>query len=208
MKECYVMVSLQKGQKVDLTKGNAGLKKVMVGLGWDEVQQKGGLLSGIFGGKKEEIDCDAIVFLLNSNGRIAQKQDIVYFGNLNHSSGCLKHMGDNLTGAGVGDAEQISIDLAQLPQQHDKIVILVSIYEAVKRGQHFGMIQNAYIRIVDAGTNKDLCVYNLSENYSGKIAMVFGELYRHGGDWKFAAIGDGLNVSYIVELAARYGFTG
>jgi stress response protein SCP2 len=114
-------------------------------------------------------------------------------------------MGDNLTGAGDGDDEQVFIDLSSLPAQYEKIVILVSIYEAQKRKQHFGMIQNAFIRIVDADTNKELCIYNLSENYSGKIAMLFGEVYRHSGEWEFSAIGEGLNVSNVGELAARYG---
>ena len=198
-------VNLQKGQKVDLTKGNAGLKKVMVGLGWDEAEKSGGgFLSGLFSGKKVDIDCDAIAFLLDANGRIPDKSDVIYFGNLSHKSGCVKHMGDNLTGAGEGDDEQVLIDLANMPPKYDKIVILVSIYEATNRGQHFGMIQNAFIRIVDADTNKELCQFNLTEDYSGKISMVFGELYRHAGEWKFAAVGEGLSISSVSQLAARY----
>lgn len=203
-------VNLQKGQKVDLTKGNAGLKRIMVGLGWDEAPStnRGGILSGIFGGgnrKQEEIDCDAIAFLLDSNGRLNNKADAVFFGNLNHASGCVKHMGDNLTGGGGGDDEQISVDLASLPLRYDKVVILVSIYKAKEKGQHFGMIRNAFIRLVDADTNQELFIYNLTENYSGSIGMVFGEVYRHNDEWKFSAIGEGLQESFVVDLGARYG---
>ena len=199
-------VSLQKGQKVDLTKGNAGLRKVMVGLGWDEVkQEQGGLFSKLFGKKPEEIDCDAMAFLLDASGRIAFRGDVVFYNNLNHESGCVKHMGDNLTGGGEGDDEQVFIDLAQLPARYAKIVIIVSIYKALEKRQHFGMIQNAFIRLVDNDTNKELCRYNLTESYSGSIGMVFGEVHRSGGDWEFTAIGEGLDKSSVVDLASRYG---
>lgn len=201
-------VNLQKGQKVDLTKGNAGLRRVMVGLGWDEVQQpqSRGLFGGLFGGgKAQDIDCDAIAFLLDSNGRIARKADVVFFNNLRHDSGCVIHQGDNLTGAGDGDDEQIMVDLSRLPAQYDRIVVLVSIYKATDRNQHFGMIQNAFIRLVDADTNKELCIYNLSENYSGMTAMVFGELYRHNGEWKFNAIGQPMQIWSVAQLSEKYG---
>lgn len=201
-------VNLQKGQKVDLTKGNAGLRRVMVGLGWDEVQQpqSRGLFGGLFGGgKAQDIDCDAIAFLLDSNGRIARRGDVVFFNNLKHDSGCVIHQGDNLTGAGDGDDEQIMVDLARLPSQYDRIVVLVSIYKASGRNQHFGMIQNAFIRLVDADTNKELCIYNLSENYHGMTAMVFGELYRYNGEWKFNAIGQPMQIWSVAQLAEKYG---
>ena len=199
-------VNLQKGQKVDLTKGNAGLKKVMVGLGWDEVQpEKGGFFSGLLGKKKEDIDCDAMAFLLDASGRIMGKDDVIFFGNLSHTGGCVRHMGDNLTGGGEGDDEQIFIDLANLPARYDKVVILVSIYEAAQRKQHFGMVQNAFIRLVDNDTRNELCIYNLTENYSGMVGMVFGEIYRHEGEWRFAAVGEGLKSSSVLELAGRYG---
>ncbi len=201
-------VNLQKGQKVDLTKGNAGLRRVMVGLGWDEVQQpqSRGLFGGLFGGgKAQDIDCDAIAFLLDNSGRIARKADVVFFNNLRHDSGCVIHQGDNLTGAGDGDDEQIMVDLSRLPAQYDRIVVLVSIYKASERNQHFGMIQNAFIRLVDADTNKELCIYNLSENYHGMTALVFGELYRHNGEWKFNAIGQPLQIWSVAQLAEKYG---
>ena len=203
-------VNLSKGQKVDLTKGNAGLKCVVVGLGWDEAEQEKskGVLGGLFGGKREKvqaIDCDAIVFLLDSNGEIADRDDVVFFNNLRHSSGYVIHRGDNLTGAGEGDDEQITVELSKLPQRYDRLVIHVSIYKATERNQHFGMIKNAFIRLVDYDTNKELCIYNLSENYDGMTALVFGELYRKNGEWKFNAIGQPLKIWSIAELAERYG---
>ena len=192
-------VSLQKGQKVSLSKDNAGLSKVVVGLGWDEVKQK----RGLFAPKAQQIDCDASAFLLK-NGHLTDKADIVFFGNLQHRSRTVQHMGDNLTGAGEGDDEQIILDLANIPAEYDKIVIVVTIYEAVKRNQHFGMIQNAFIRLVDARNNNEMCKYNLTENYSGMTAMIFGEVYRHNGEWKFNAMGQGTNDSGIGELANRF----
>ena len=194
-------VNLQKGQKVDLTKGNAGLRRVMVGLGWDAAEQQGGL----FGSRTQDIDCDAIAFLLNSEGKVESSSDVVFFNNLRHMSGCVLHQGDNLTGEGEGDDEQIMVDLANLPSKYERIVILVSIYKATDRGQHFGMIRNAFIRLVDADKNKELCIYNLSENYSGMTALVFGELYRYKGEWKFNAVGQPLQVWSIAQLAERYG---
>ena len=190
-------VSLQKGQKVSLSKENAGLSKVIIGLGWDEVKRARG---GFFAPKPQPIDCDASAFVLK-NGKLTNKEDIVYFGNLRHKSGTIQHMGDNLTGAGEGDDEQIIVDLARIPGEYDRIVIVVNIYQAVKRNQHFGMIQNAFIRLVDGRNNHEMCRYNLTENYSG---MIFGEVYRHNGEWKFNAIGQGTNDPGIGELANRY----
>lgn len=193
-------VSLQKGQKVSLSKDNAGLSKVIIGLGWDEVQRPRG---GFFAPKPQAIDCDASALLLK-NGKLTDKADIVYFGNLRHKSGVVQHMGDNLTGAGEGDDEQIVVDLARMPQEYDKIVLVVNIYQAVKRGQHFGMVENAFIRLVDGKTNREMCRYNLTENYSGMTAMIFGEVYRYNGEWKFNAIGQGTNDPGLGELANRY----
>lgn len=113
-------------------------------------------------------------------------------------------MGDNLTGAGEGDDEQIAIDLAHVPAEYDRIVIVVNIYHAFKRNQHFGMIQNAFIRLVDAGNNREMCRYNLTENYSGMTGMVFGEVYRYNNEWKFNAIGQGTNDGSISDLVKRY----
>ena len=187
-------VSLQKGQKVSLTKGNPGLKKVVVGLGWDVNQfDTGG-----------DFDLDAAAFLLADSGKVSKQEDFVFFGNLEHPSGSVKHLGDNLTGAGEGDDEQIIVDLSRVPDQYDKIVIVVTIYQAVQKGQHFGLIENAFIRLVNAANNTEMCKYNLSENYSGMTAMIFGEIYRHGGEWKFNAIGQGTNDPGLGELIRRY----
>ncbi|MCR4567887.1 MAG: TerD family protein [Pseudobutyrivibrio sp.] len=192
-------ISLQKGQKVSLTKENAGLNRVVVGLGWDEVKR-----TGLFGFKLgADIDCDASAILLK-NGKFTSKDDVVYFRNLKHKSGAINHMGDNLTGAGDGDDEQIVIDLQSVPQEYDKIVIVVNIYAAASRNQHFGMIQNAFVRLVDARNNNEMYKYNLTENYAGMTAMIFGEVYRHEGEWKFSAIGQGTTDTSIGDLVKRY----
>lgn len=192
-------ISLQKGQKVSLSKENAGLSKVIIGLGWDEVKQA----KKLFGPKPQAIDCDASALLLQ-NGKLLGKDDIVYFGNLRHASGTVQHMGDNLTGAGDGDDEQIVVDLSSIPVQYDRIVLVVNIYQAVQRKQHFGMIQNAFIRLVDGKTNNEMCKYNLTDNYSGMTAMIFGEVYRHGNEWKFSAIGEGTTDPGLGDIANRY----
>ena len=198
-------VSLQKGQKVSLTKeGQEGLNQVIVGLGWDEAQaNKGGLLGGLFGSKPQAIDCDASALMLRG-GRLLDGKDIIYFGNLQHPTGAVRHMGDNLTGAGAGDDEQIVIQLQQVPAEYDRIVFVVNIYQAVQRNQHFGMIRNAFIHIMDARNNQEPCRYNLSENYDGMTAMIFGEAYRHNGEWKFNAIGQGTTDPGLPELCRRY----
>ena len=195
-------VNLQKGQKVELRKNNGGnLTKVMVGLGWDEVKRGGGgFLSSLFG--SQDIDCDASAFLCQ-NGKVVSNKDVVYFGNLVHASHAVKHMGDNLTVAGDGDDEQIMVDLNSLPSCYDKIIFVVNIYDAKKRNQHFGMIQNAFIRICDdRGT--ELCKYSLSENYQGMTAMVFGEIYRYNGTWKFNAIGQATKDNSVGDLLNRF----
>ena len=193
-------VSLQKGQKVSLSKEHAGLSKMMVGLGWDEAQKAKG---GFFAPKPKPIDCDASALLLK-NGRLCDKSDIIYFGNLGHKTGAIQHMGDNLTGAGDGDDEQILVDLDRIPAEYDRIVIVVNIYQAVQRKQHFGMIQNAFIRLVDQRNNGEMCKYNLTDNYSGMPALILGEISRHNGEWKFSAVGQGTTDPGLGELANRY----
>ena len=199
-------VSLQKGQKVSLSKeGKEGLNRVIVGLGWDEAQPQrgGGLFGSLFSAPTQSIDCDASALMLQ-NGKLTDKGDIVYFGNLRHRSGAVQHMGDNLTGAGAGDDEQIVIELDRVPAEYDRIVMVVNIYQAMARKQHFGMIRNAFIRIVDARNNQELCRYNLSENYDDMTAMIFGEVYRHNGEWKFNAIGQATKDPGLGELSRRY----
>ena len=195
-------INLQKGQKVSLTKENPGLARVVVGLGWDEVKEARGLLS-FFTSKGNDIDCDASVFMLK-NGKLCEEKDIIFFGNLKHKTGTVEHLGDNLTGAGSGDDERILVDLSKVPAEYDRIVFSANIYDAVKRKQHFGMIKNAFIRLIDARNNTEVCRYNLTEDYAGKTAMIFGEIYRHDGEWKFNAIGQGTNDVGIKHLSRRF----
>lgn len=193
-------VSLKKGQKISLSKERAGLSKVVVGLGWDEAKQG---MFRLFSAKPSQIDCDASALVLQ-NGHLVSNNDIVYFKNLQHRTGTVVHMGDNLTGAGTGDDEQIGIDLARIPSQYDRIVIVVNIYQATARNQHFGMIKNAFIRIVDASNNTEICRYNLTDDYSGMKAMIFGEVYNSNGEWKFNAIGQGTQDDGLSQLANRF----
>ena len=193
-------VSLQKGQKISLTKDNANLARVIVGLGWDEAPRK---RKGLFGPKPQPIDCDASAIMLQ-DGKLKHKNDVVYFGNLRHSSNTVIHTGDNLTGAGEGDDEQIIADLQKIPDNYDRIVIVVNIYQAFQRQQHFGMIKNAFIRIVDEKNKNEMCKYSLTDDYSNMTAMIFGELYRHNGEWKFNAVGQGTSDPGLLELLQRY----
>lgn len=174
-------VSLQKGQKVSLTKGNPGLKRVVVGLGWDVNSFDTGA----------DFDLDAAAFLLTDTGKVAKSEDFVFFGNLNHYSGSVQHMGDNLTGIGDGDDEQIKIDLSKIPDSVSKIVFTVTIYEAENRRQNFGQVNNSFIRIYNDDTGEELLRYDLGEDFSIETAVVFGELYKNGNEWKFNAIGSG-----------------
>lgn len=185
-------INLQKGQKIDLTKGGGGLTKIMVGLGWDEVPRQ---KAGFFSPKPQAIDCDASVILCGADGKLINKKDIdescVYFGNLKHSSGAIIHQGDNLTGEGDGDDEQIMVDISKLPSDIEKVVFVVNIYDANVRNQHFGMIENAFIRLVDMSKNNEICKFNLSDDYSNMTGLIVGEIYKKNGEWKFNAIGQG-----------------
>ena len=187
-------VSLQKGQKVSLTKGNPGLKNVVVGLGWDVNQfDTGG-----------DFDLDAAAFLLTDTGKVSKQEDFVFYGNLNHPSGSVQHMGDNLTGAGEGDDEQIKIDLSKVPENITKIAFTVTIYEPEQRRQNFGQINNAFIRIYNEDTGEELLRYDLGEDFSIETAAVFGEVYKNGSEWKFNAIGSGYQGG-LKALCAQYG---
>ena len=187
-------ISLQKGQKVDLTKGNPSLKHVLIGLGWDVNKYDGGA----------EFDLDASAFLLGANGQVPGTDAFVFYGNLKHPSGAVEHMGDNLTGAGDGDDEQITVDLTKIPDNIDKIAFTVTIYEAEQRRQNFGQVSNAYIHIMDSDTNQELIRYDLGEDFSIETAIVVGEIYRHGGGWKFNAVGSGFQGG-LAALCANYG---
>jgi tellurium resistance protein TerD len=175
------MISLSKGQKIDLTKTNPGLKKVLIGLGWDTAKYDGG----------HDFDLDAAAFLTGDSGKVAEDKDFIFYNNLKHPSGSVQHLGDNLTGAGEGDDEQITIDLGAVPQKIQKLSFTVTIHQADERKQNFGMVTNAFIRVVNQDTNQELLRYDLSEDYSVETALIVGELYRHGGEWKFNAVGSG-----------------
>lgn len=198
-------ISLQKGQRIDLTKGNAGLSKIMVGLGWDPVKSKrsGGLLGSLFGGGQPNIDCDASVLMLE-NDKFRNQKDLIYFGNLKSQCQSIQHTGDNLTGEGDGDDEQILVDLQKIPQNINKLVFVVNIYQAKSRHQDFGMIENAFIRVVNNANKQELLHFNLTEDYSGKTSLIAAEIYRNENEWKFAAIGDGTTDPGIKEIVQRY----
>lgn len=202
-------INLVKGQKIDLTKGRDSLSSIMVGLGWDPVQTKksGGFLSGLLGGGGAggpDIDCDASVIMLNENGKLASKENLIYFGNKRSKDGSVAHSGDNLTGEGEGDDETINVDLKKISPSVHRLVFVVNIYNAKKKNQDFGMIENAFIRLVDNQSKEELIHYNLTENYSGKTALITGELYRQGSEWKFAAIGEGTTDPDIGSIANQY----
>ena len=187
-------VSLQKGQKVDLTKGNPGLSKIVVGLGWDTNKYDGG----------SDFDLDAAAFLLAGNGKVSSDGDFVFYNNLKHSSGSVEHLGDNLTGEGECDDEPIKVDLASVPASIEKIDFTVTIHEAEARKQNFGQVSNAFIRIVDETSNKELIRYDLGEDFSVETAVVVGELYRNGGEWKFNAVGSGFSGG-LAALGKNFG---
>ncbi|MDD5935642.1 MAG: TerD family protein [Clostridiales bacterium] len=187
-------VCLTKGQKVSITKGNPGLSKVVVGLGWDVNQFDTG---GAF-------DLDAAAFLVTDSGKVSKSEDFVFFGNLVHPSQAVQHLGDNLTGAGDGDDEQIKVDLSRVPENIAKIAFTVTIYDAEARRQNFGQVNNAFIRIFNEITGEEILRYDLGEDFSIETAAVFGELYKNNGEWKFNAIGCGYQGG-LAALCANYG---
>ena len=187
-------INLTKGQKVSLTKGNPGLKKIMVGLGWDVNQFDTGA----------DFDLDTSAFLAGANGKCPTEKEFIFYGNLEHASGAVKYMGDNLTGEGDGDDEQIEVDLSLVPANIEKIAFTVTIYDAENRHQNFGQVSNAYCRIVDENTNEELIRFDLGEDFSIETAVVVGELYKHNGEWKFNAIGSGFQGG-LAALCGHYG---
>ena len=174
-------ITLSKGQKVSLTKGNPGLKHIVVGLGWDTNKYDGGF----------DFDLDSAAFLLDENGKVNADTDFVFYNNLKHSSGAVQHLGDNLTGEGDGDDEQVKVDLSLVPQNISKIAFTVTIHEALERRQNFGQVSNSYVRVIDEDTNQELLNYELGEDFSIETAVVVCEIYRHNGEWKFNALGSG-----------------
>ena len=207
-------INLQKGQTINLEKDLYDLSSVTIGLGWDVKEQKKGLFSSIFSGEKKEADydLDAIAFLLDANGKVAKLGDrklvggdVIFFNNLRHFSGNIWHTGDNLTGEGEGDDEQIVVRLSRLDDCYQKIVVLVSIYKGIERGQDFGQVENAFIRAVDA-KGQEILRYDLSneEKYVGMCSMVFGEFYRRNGGWKFRAIGTPYQTDSFVTIMREH----
>ncbi|MBS5788246.1 MAG: TerD family protein [Clostridioides difficile] len=174
-------ITLAKGQKVDLTKTNPGLNNILVGLGWDTNKYDGGF----------DFDLDSAVFLTGSNGSVTNDGDFIFYNNLKHSSGSVEHLGDNRTGEGDGDDEEILLDLSKVPNEIDKISFTVTIHDALERRQNFGQVSNSYIRIVNKDSNEELIKYELGEDFSIETAVVVAEIYRHNGEWKFNALGAG-----------------
>jgi tellurium resistance protein TerD len=186
-------ISLQKGGNVNLSKEAPGLTKMTVGLGWDTRSTDGAAF-----------DLDGAVFLLDAQGKVRSDADFVFYNNLKSVDGSVVHSGDNLTGAGEGDDESVTIDLAKVPAEVDKIAVCVTIHDAEARRQSFGQVSKAFIRCVNAAGNTEIARYDLSEDSSTEAAMIFGEVYRAGADWKFRAIGQGFKGG-LGPLAKNYG---
>ncbi|MDT4929462.1 MAG: tellurium resistance protein TerD [Pseudonocardiales bacterium] len=186
-------VSLSKGGNVSLSKEAPGLTAVLVGLGWDARTTTGA-----------DFDLDASALMVGTNGKILSDAHFIFFNNLTSPEGSVEHTGDNLTGEGEGDDEVIKVNLAAVPAEVDKIVVTVSIYDAESRGQSFGQVRNAYIRVVNQADNNEITRYDLTEDASTETAMIFGELYRNGPEWKFRAVGQGYSTG-LAGIARDFG---
>jgi len=186
-------ISLSKGGNVSLSKEAPGLKAITLGLGWDVRSTDGA-----------PFDLDASAFLLKEEGKVRSDSDFIFYNNLKSVDGSVEHTGDNLTGVGDGDDESIKVDLSRVSPEIARIAVTVTIHEAEARKQSFGMVSNAFIRVVNQADNKELARYDLSEDASVETAMIFGELYRHGGEWKFRAVGQG-SKGGLSPLARNYG---
>lgn len=186
-------VSLSKGGNVSLSKAAPGLKAVNVGLGWNPRSTDG-----------EAFDIDASVFLLNASGKVRSDSDFIFYNNLKSSDGSVEHTGDNRTGAGDGDDEMVKVNLDTVPADMDKLVFGVTIHDADARRQNFGMVAGAYIRVLNQADDTEIARYDLSEDSSTEAAMIFGELYRAGAEWKFRAVGQGF-AGGLGPMAASFG---
>jgi len=184
---------LSKGGNVSLSKEAPTLKSVLVGLGWDARSTDGG-----------DFDLDASAFLLKENGKVRSDGDFIFYNNLESADGSVEHTGDNRTGAGEGDDEAINIALDKIPAEVQKISITVTIHDAEARRQNFGMVSNAYIRVVNLENNKEITRFDLSEDMSTETAMIFGDIYRHNNEWKFKAVGQGF-AGGLHALAKNFG---
>ena len=187
-------ISLSKGQKVDLTKSNPGLTNITVGVGWDTNKYDGG----------KDFDLDSSIFLLNAAGICGNEKDFIFFNNLEGGNGSVVHTGDNLTGEGDGDDEQVKVSLANVPTTVERIAFAITIHDAEQRSQNFGQVSNSYVRIVNDANGEELIRYDLGEDFSIETAVVVGELYRHGSEWKFNAIGSGYQGG-LASLVKDYG---
>jgi len=185
---------LSKGQKIDLTKTNPGLVRCVIGLGWDTNQYSGG----------QEFDLDASAFLVDASNRCQNDHDFIFYNNLEHPSGALLHTGDNRTGEGDGDDEQVIVDFSKIPAYVDRIGITVTIHDAESRSQNFGQVSNAFVRLSDEATGQEMLRFDLGEDFSIETAVVFCELYKHGNEWKFNAIGSGFSGG-LESLCKNYG---
>ena len=197
-------ISLEKGQRISLTKDDPSLSELMCGLGWDVIQPS---KSKIFGQSKyqKDFDLDSSVICLDENQKLADFKDIVCFSNLKHSSGAIVHHGDNLTGLGEGDDEVITINLSQIPDRISRLVFVVNIYKCLEREHDFSLIKNTFVRLVNIADHQELARYNLSgEKYKGMTGMKLAEVYRHNGEWKMAALGDGFCANSLQEIASLY----
>lgn len=202
-------INLSKGQKINLSKESAGLSQIMVGLGWDEAQQNTGFFGALLGSKREEIDCDAFAIMLGYDGKLLHhtndlKECTVFFNNLSDPYRSIVHQGDNLTGAGEGDDEQIFVDLNRVPSDVGAIVFAVNIYEAFKKNQHFGMLKNAFIRVVDHQRGRELCRFDLNDNYNNMTALVAGAIVRGDNGWEFVTDGQAARLESLVDVIAAF----
>ncbi len=187
-------INLVKGQKIDLTKGNPALKKVIIGLGWDTNKYSGGY----------DFDLDASVFLVGANGKTNHDEDFIFYNNLKSRNEAVIHTGDNRTGDGDGDDEQIILEFAKMPSDVDKMAVTVTIHEAVERGQNFGQVSNAFVHVINEETNEEVLRYDLGEDFSIETAIVVCEIYRNGSEWKFSAVGSGFQGG-LAALCKNYG---
>ncbi len=197
-------LNLKKGQKIDLVKKGDVLGRVLVGLGWDPIKATGGFFKKLFSSAGADIDCDASVLMLEAGDKLTTKSDVVYFGNLRSAGDSIIHTGDNLTGEGDGDDEQILVDLNSIPQRITKLLFVVNIFSAATKNQHFGMIENCYIRLFDETNKKELVRFDMSEGNDGDTALIAASIEREDGGWKFAALGDATKDISLEKIVQRY----
>jgi tellurium resistance protein TerD len=186
-------ISLSKGQNISLSKEDATLQKIHIGLGWDERSTDG-----------KEFDLDASLFMLKGDGKVRSNEDFIFYKQENSTCGSVHHTGDNRTGAGDGDDESIKVDLTKVPEDIEKLVVTVTIHDADARKQNFGQVENAFIRIANDESDAEIVRFDLAEDYSTETAMVFGEIYRHNGEWKFRAVGQGY-AGGLLAMCKQYG---